>query len=127
MAGLEYLHENQVVHGDLKGVRLTLYKGCCVGVSLMFSKANILVSSSGTACLADFGLSSVMDTELLRWTSLVTVTPTGGTVRWEAPELMEDLENGGIPRPTFTSDVYAVASVMYEVHSFRYIYFVPGS
>ncbi len=58
-----------------------------------------------------------MDAEILRWTSLVTVTPTGGTVRWEAPELMEDSENGGIPRSTLLSDVYAVASVMYEVHS----------
>ncbi|KAJ3530502.1 hypothetical protein NMY22_g8546 [Coprinellus aureogranulatus] len=36
--GMSYLHQEGIVHGDLKG-------------------ANILVSASGRACLADFGLS----------------------------------------------------------------------
>lgn len=57
-----------------------------------------------------------MDGEILRWTSLQTVTPTGGTTRWEAPELIEESEDGNIQRPTFSSDIYAIASVMYEVY-----------
>jgi len=82
------------VHGDLKG-------------------ANILISGVGSARLADFGLSSIVDSEILRWTSLKTMTRPGGTVRWQAPELMEDLAGGS--RPTFSMDVYSFASVMYEV------------
>ncbi len=55
----------------------------------------------------------MVDPEILRWTSLKTMTRVGGTVRWQAPELMDDLEDG--TRPTFSADVYSVASVMYEV------------
>ncbi|KAF9448093.1 kinase-like protein [Macrolepiota fuliginosa MF-IS2] len=98
LAGLGYLHQRKVVHGDLK---------CAC--------ANILMSPLGSACLADFGLSSVVDTEILRWTSLETMTQTGGTIRWEAPELMDELDDGSAPKPTLLSDVYSMASVMYEV------------
>lgn len=92
--GLAYLHHHSIVHGDLKG-------------------ANILVTPAGSACLADFGLSSIQDPEILRWTSLSTASPSGGTTRWEAPELFDDdLESS---RPTFKSDVYSIACVMYEV------------
>lgn len=44
------------------------------------------------------------------------MTQAGGTVRWEAPELMDELEDGTAPRPTPLSDVYSAASVMYEVN-----------
>ncbi|KAF9445355.1 kinase-like protein, partial [Macrolepiota fuliginosa MF-IS2] len=103
LVGLGYLHAHSIVHGDLKG-------------------ANILISSSGLACLADFGLSSIVDAEILRWTSLETTSRIGGTIRWEAPELM-DFEDGGIPRPTFPSDVYSLASVMYEILTDRIPYY----
>ncbi|KAF9448430.1 kinase-like protein [Macrolepiota fuliginosa MF-IS2] len=96
LAGLEYLHQQKIVHGDLKS-------------------ANILVSSDGSACLADFGLSSMVDAQILRWTSLDTMTQTGGTVRWEAPELMDEQDDGSSPKPTFSSDIYSLACVMYEV------------
>ncbi|KAF8996209.1 kinase-like domain-containing protein [Cyathus striatus] len=49
--GISYLHDSGVIHGDLKG-------------------ANILISPRGRACLADFGLSTVVDAEIVRWTSL---------------------------------------------------------
>ncbi|KAF8174662.1 kinase-like domain-containing protein, partial [Mycena galopus ATCC 62051] len=39
--GLEYLHKQKVVHGDLKGI-------------------NILITPSRRACIADFGLSSII-------------------------------------------------------------------
>ncbi|KAJ7687792.1 kinase-like domain-containing protein [Mycena olivaceomarginata] len=47
--GLEYLHRNNVVHGDLK-------------------TANILVTPSGRACIADFGLASIVDELTLKMT-----------------------------------------------------------
>lgn len=75
---------------------------------------NILINADGSACLADFGLSSVMDAEVLGWTSLTTITQIGGTVRWMAPEMIEAAENC-ILRPTFESDIYSLASVMFEV------------
>ena len=40
-AGLAYLHDNQIVHGDLRG-------------------ANVLIAEDGTAKLSDFGLSKFL-------------------------------------------------------------------
>ncbi|KXN91592.1 Serine/threonine-protein kinase HT1, partial [Leucoagaricus sp. SymC.cos] len=63
LAGLIYLHQHHVVHGDLKGV-------------------NILIDDGGTACLADFGLSTLIDP-----IGTVSTLPGGkGTYRWMAPE-----------------------------------------
>ncbi|KAF8186925.1 kinase-like domain-containing protein, partial [Mycena galopus ATCC 62051] len=64
--GLEYLHGKRVVHGDLKGM-------------------NILVTPSGRACVADFGLSTVADAMTLRFTHS-TASPKGGTARYQAPD-----------------------------------------
>lgn len=100
------------MHGDLKGVRFVTSNYPLTMFS-RFEQANILISGAGSACLADFGLSSIVDSEILRWTSLKSMTRIGGTVRWQAPEVMDGTGNGS--RPTFSADVYSVASVMYEV------------
>ncbi|KAJ3558065.1 hypothetical protein NP233_g11585 [Leucocoprinus birnbaumii] len=94
LEGLSYLHMHSIIHGDLKG-------------------ANILITPEGSACLADFGLSSVDHPDILRWTSVLTVTAIGGTTRWQAPELMGDDET--FIRPTLKSDIYSVGSVIYEI------------
>ncbi|TFK61579.1 kinase-like protein, partial [Pluteus cervinus] len=95
--GLAYLHENNVVHGDLKG-------------------ANILVTRSPhRACLADFGLASICKPES-RDHSIFTSTAPRGTLRWLAPELMMD----EAIRSTRASDVYAFACVCYEVFTGNY-------
>ncbi|KAJ7126731.1 kinase-like domain-containing protein [Mycena epipterygia] len=88
--GLEYLHNNRVVHGDLKGM-------------------NILITPSGRACIADFGLSTITDVMTLRFTHS-TANARGGTARYQAPELLlgESLNH-------FGSDVYAFACVCYEI------------
>ncbi|KAJ7895938.1 kinase-like domain-containing protein [Mycena olivaceomarginata] len=65
--GLEYLHSNNVVHGDLKTV-------------------NIMVTPSGRACIADFGLSSIVD-ELSLKITFSSRSGWAGTVRYQAPEL----------------------------------------
>ncbi|KAG6824283.1 hypothetical protein H0H92_007345 [Tricholoma furcatifolium] len=93
--GLEFLHKNHIVHGDLKG-------------------GNILVNESGRACVADFGLSSVSDREILAWTSYSSVASRGGTVRWQAPELF-NLDGEEEVHNTKASDIYAWAFVAYEI------------
>ncbi|KAJ7815920.1 kinase-like domain-containing protein [Mycena leptocephala] len=85
--GLEHLHSLKLVHGDLKAI-------------------NVLVTQSGRAVLADFGLASVADSKVLLSTSS---GKRGGTVRWHAPELF--LEG----RTSFASDVYAFSCVCYEI------------
>ncbi|KAG6846373.1 hypothetical protein H0H93_014379, partial [Arthromyces matolae] len=92
--GLEFLHSNGVVHGDLKG-------------------ENVLVNDTGRACLADFGLSSISDKDILAWTSMSSAASKGGTVRWQAPELF-DPEGDEEIRNSQETDIYAWACVAYE-------------
>ncbi|KAG8731780.1 hypothetical protein FRC11_002360 [Ceratobasidium sp. 423] len=71
------------VHGDIKG-------------------GNILLSSDGTAMLAD------LDEAELGECSLTFTGKTGGqgmSLRWAAPELIAD---AGFPKKTYRSDVYAL-------------------
>ncbi|KAG6907571.1 hypothetical protein DXG01_008408 [Tephrocybe rancida] len=93
-AGVEYLHANGVVHGDLKAL-------------------NILVDGFGRACLSDFGLSGVADPEIIKWTTQSSAASKGGTSRWQAPELHDpDIDN---IHNSKESDVFAWASTSYEV------------
>ncbi|KZV81173.1 kinase-like protein [Exidia glandulosa HHB12029] len=64
LEGLACLHHERIVHGDLKG-------------------ANILVLSDGTACVADFGVSTVLCDQ-------PHSASAAGTFRWMAPELLDD-------------------------------------
>ncbi|KAJ7039445.1 kinase-like domain-containing protein [Mycena alexandri] len=88
--GLQYLHDKGVVHGDLKG-------------------DNIFVTSSRRACIADFGLSSIITSvSSIQFTNSSKPTQ-GGTVRYQAPELLQ----GG--HSDLHSDIYAFAGVAYEI------------
>ncbi|KAJ7843675.1 kinase-like domain-containing protein, partial [Mycena leptocephala] len=89
--GLQYLHKENVVHGDLKAL-------------------NILVTPSGKACIADFGVSSITHAMTLLFTTS-TANGRGGTARYQAPELFRGGQNH------FGSDVYAFACVCYEIMS----------
>ncbi|KAJ7134330.1 kinase-like domain-containing protein, partial [Mycena epipterygia] len=89
--GVEYLHQECIVHGDLKGM-------------------NILVTPSGRACVADFGLSSIVDALTLQFTHS-TANTRGATPRYQAPELI--LKDNA--KNDFASDVYAFACVCYEM------------
>ncbi|KAG6878877.1 hypothetical protein C0992_006967 [Termitomyces sp. T32_za158] len=100
--GLKYLHQNGTVHGDLKGV-------------------NILVSDYGRACVADFGLSSVVDP----FSDSFRIP--GGTINWQAPELL-DVVHSSPPKNTTASDVYALACVCYEIFTGqRPLYELPSA
>ena len=78
-------------------------------------KVNILITNDHKACLADFGLASVEDSQALALSSMSSGRTTG-TSRWQAPELLDcqlaDAERQG--RNSLASDVYAFACVCYE-------------
>ncbi|KAK0187222.1 kinase-like domain-containing protein [Armillaria mellea] len=85
--GMDYLHKMSVVHGDLKG-------------------DNILISDDNRAVIADFGISFVIGATTFGTTSS---SRKGGTVRWQAPEVLNASPN------SFPADVYSLACVYFEV------------
>ncbi|CAE6434573.1 unnamed protein product [Rhizoctonia solani] len=87
-AGLAYLHENDIVHGDLKG-------------------ANILIAADGRPMLMDFGNAS-----LLGATLQFTQTNKGPSfsLRWTAPEILQ-----GTSSHTVEADVYSLGMTILEV------------
>ncbi|KAG6911105.1 hypothetical protein DXG01_003845 [Tephrocybe rancida] len=95
-AGAEYLHMNDIVHGDLKG-------------------CNVLIDSSGRASLCDFGLASVTDPKIIKWTSQSTMSSKGGTARWQAPELLQSEDEVEEAYNTKATDVFAWAGICYEL------------
>ncbi|KAG6901527.1 hypothetical protein C0995_010826, partial [Termitomyces sp. Mi166 len=95
--GLYYLHQNGIVHGDLKGV--------C---------PNILIDNAGRARLTDFGLSAMYNPQILAWTSVSSMSSKGGSVRWQAPELF-DANTDNLVQNTERSDVYAWSCVCFEI------------
>ncbi|KAF8177072.1 kinase-like domain-containing protein [Mycena galopus ATCC 62051] len=90
--GLQYLHSQNVVHGDLRG-------------------ANILLDDHGHIRLTDFGLAVFADGPL-------APTNRGGSTRWMAPELL-DPESYGLEvfQRTFASDIYSFACVCLELYT----------
>jgi len=86
-AALDHAHEHGVVHRDVK-------------------PANVLLGSSGTVKLADLGIATAAE--------MTRITRTGvapGTVAYMAPEQLEG------NRVTAATDIYAFATVAYEVLS----------
>ncbi|KAJ8580286.1 kinase-like protein [Rhizopogon salebrosus TDB-379] len=102
-AGLKYLHDNNVIHGDLTG-------------------PNVLIHADGTACLADFGLSLIYS-EVVSISQALWTTSLHGNVRWIAPELLEPSDNGMPVRPRQHSDVYSFGGIMLLVLTNRCPYY----
>ncbi|KAJ7894152.1 hypothetical protein B0H13DRAFT_2525883 [Mycena leptocephala] len=90
--GLEYLHSENVVHGDLCG-------------------RNILIDKDGRARLSDFGLASLIDSEMSKQSSA-----RAGSARWMAPELVLLSPESPFKR-TSASDVWAFGCVCCEIWS----------
>jgi serine/threonine protein kinase len=80
---------------------------------------NILISRSGRACLADFGLATARDSKPIVMTYM-TSGKTTGTLRWQAPELFPDMQSLEPESPekgnTTATDIYAYGLVCYEVN-----------
>lgn len=87
--GIEYLHTHEppIVHADIRG-------------------ANILVKNDLTCCLADFGLTMIMETR----------APTGsrlgkGATHWMPPEAWQYMMDAYIP----ARDIYSFGCTAIEV------------
>ncbi|KAG2363971.1 kinase-like domain-containing protein [Suillus spraguei] len=91
--GLQYLHSKLVVHGDLTG-------------------SNVLIDGNGRACLADFGLSTII-LEFIG-TSYFT-NSIQGNIRWVAAELFEDEDVSLSPE----CDIYSFGSITLQVLTCR--------
>jgi len=118
--GMHYLKQCKIVHGDLKG-------------------ANILVDSQGTARISDFGVSLISDLTQQRLShgashppipsfdgasscessrQILSTASGGGTWRYMAPErLLPDRYGCQSGRATFSSDIFSLGLVIYEVYS----------
>ncbi|KAJ3516533.1 hypothetical protein NMY22_g14183 [Coprinellus aureogranulatus] len=95
LEAVSYLHANDIVHGDLKGT-------------------NILVNSSGRACISDLGFSRLTAAAALTWTTIQSVASIG-TVPWQAPELLEAYRLAKPFLPTSYADVYSLGCISYEI------------
>ncbi|KAI9141491.1 kinase-like domain-containing protein [Paraphysoderma sedebokerense] len=87
--GMNYLHRNSIVHGDLKAI-------------------NILVDDNGKAKIIDFGFAMVKSIS-----ATMSKFAGYGTRRWTAPELLRNPRGGR----SFKSDIYAFAITCYEIIS----------
>ncbi|CAE6479193.1 unnamed protein product [Rhizoctonia solani] len=87
--GVAYLHQENVVHGDLKG-------------------ANILVSKEHTPKITDFGTASRTG-----YTLQFTETSRSQTmsIRWTAPEIIDETTD----KNTFETDVFSLGMTILEV------------
>ena len=104
-----------MVHGDLKGVRLSApvasFSSCQPNSR---SQPNILINDHGRACLADFGLAII----IRGFTSSgFDKDKSKGTPVWMSPEVCwpDRFGLGTDARPRKESDVYALGTVIYEV------------
>ncbi|KAH7925401.1 kinase-like protein [Leucogyrophana mollusca] len=96
--GLDYLHsfEPPVVHGDLRG-------------------ANVLITPSLRACVADFGLTT-LEHDVNGPFTPSTSSYGVGALFWTAPELLSYRE-GERQRKSLASDMYSFGCVCYEIYT----------
>ncbi|KAI0074140.1 kinase-like protein [Panus rudis PR-1116 ss-1] len=95
ISGIKYLHEEQLVHGSLRG-------------------SNVLIDENNVVKLADYGTSPYVEDEHDECGALNGVEMS----RWMAPEKLSlDLDQVFIPSPQH--DIYAFGCLWIELHSRR--------
>ncbi|KDQ57963.1 hypothetical protein JAAARDRAFT_69304 [Jaapia argillacea MUCL 33604] len=92
--GLEYLHSQDIIHGDLRA-------------------ANILVDDSEKPRICDFGLLPIIEQ------SKLSSAKTAGNCRWMAPEIMNPPDEEESPPFTKASDIYAFSMTTLEIFTLK--------
>jgi serine/threonine protein kinase len=88
--GVHYLHDNGVVHGDIR-------------------VDNIIITDQGQAQISDFGIAQILDTS-----SFMTMTQSN--IRFTAPELMPTEEVDLLTvRPTSRSDIFSLGMLLLQL------------
>ena len=121
--GLGYLHEAKpsIVRRDLKSVGITALISNSRAYITTKYMVNITTTDERSACLADFGLASVEDSQTVTLSS-ESGGRTTGTPRWQAPELLDSqlVDLAGWGKNSLASDVYSCACVCYEACLVQY-------
>ncbi|KAG2153552.1 kinase-like domain-containing protein [Suillus bovinus] len=103
--GLQYLHSKSIIHGDLTG-------------------SNVLIYGNGRACVADFGLSTMI--EEFVGTSYLT-SSIRGHIRWAAAELFcipeGDGEDDASVSLSVECDIYSFGSIILQVLTCKVPYY----
>lgn len=114
--GLEYLHSEGVVHGDLRGV--STFFELTVSSQLtnpVYLQPNVLIDGNQGARLSDFGLAVFAEGASNNYGST-----RGGNYRWLAPEIISAQREEFLScRPTYASDIYSFSCLCVEVGSPR--------
>lgn len=93
--GLAHLHQNRIVHGDIKSY-------------------NILLDEALNTKIADFGLAKEkIETSRATITGKTTSSKLQYSLLWQAPEALRDK----LYQPNFKSDVYSFGVVLWEIFS----------
>ena len=103
--GLAYLHQCNLVHGNLTGVGLSLPVPRLGGLTT--PQDNILVDGSGVACISEYGLEIV-----LRGKPSPKSIRTD--IRWMASELLGTM-NERIQSDGKVADIYSFTMIVFEV------------
>ena len=109
--GLCYLHSEDVVHGDLRGVSGELDISLKALAKSSVPQVNVLIEGNGTIRLSDFGFSVIVEA-----TNSFSSSRKGGVLGWLTAEIT-DPEQYALTsaRPTFASDAYLFGCVCIEV------------
>jgi len=104
-----------MIHGDLKGVGFRTLD-TALPPNVLFIQVNILIDQNGHACLADFGLLTIISDHTNP--TISSSSTNAGTTRWMSPELLDPDQFGSEnSRRTKESDCYALGMVIFEVLS----------
>ncbi|KAF7979186.1 hypothetical protein HWV62_43104 [Athelia sp. TMB] len=107
--GLHNLHLNNVVHGDLKPVSQSLPSESILLhlLTLSMNQENIMISDSGDAQIADFGVSIIPSlsgfTTVINWNA-----------RYSAPELLPITDSVPI-KPTKETDIFSLGILLMQL------------
>ena len=121
--GLEYLHQLNIPHGELKGVRMSPpTDNCRLGfpfnprfiVLTPLPQANVVVDQNGRARLTEYGLAPISSDP--GFTAFATYECLGNS-RWSAPELMKPSHKGKVTtvRESKAADIFSFGMLAVEV------------